>query len=140
MPDFFFIGEEELCVAFRLVGVGGKAVANREEAVEAFLEATGRPSGLLRPSAGAAPDGALLDGASRPEAASAGLSEEAPSRRAAKVLVLSSRTAALLEEETRDWQFGGEYPLVVEIPSPGAGADERRSLVAAIREAVGISI
>lgn len=135
MPDFFFIGEEELCVAFRLVGVGGKAVANREEAVEAFLEATGRPSGLLRPSAGAAPDGAL-----RPEAAHAGPPEEAPPRRAAKVLVLSSRTAALLEEETRDWQFGGEYPLVVEIPSPGAGADERRSLVAAIREAVGISI
>lgn len=135
MPDFFFIGEEELCVAFRLVGVAGRAVSGREEAVEAFLEATGRPSGQGRPPAGAG-----LDGAPPPDASAAGRPAEAPPRRAAKVLVLSSRTAALLEEETRDWQFGGEYPLIVEIPSPGAGADERRSLVAAIREAVGISI
>jgi len=117
VPDFFFIGEEELCVAFRLVGVDGRAVANREEALEAFLVATGQ--GL--------PDGAAA-------------SPPAERGRAAKVLVMSSETAAMVEEEAKEWQFGGEYPLIVEIPSPGAGPDEGRSLVAAIREAVGISI
>ncbi len=110
MPDFFFVGEEELLVAFRLVGVGGIAVANRAEALSAFAAVT---------EGGGAPLG--LEG--RP-----------------KVLILSSRIAAMLDEEARDWQFGGEYPLIVEIPSPGVAPDEGRSLVAAIREAVGISI
>lgn len=123
MPDFFFIGEEELRVAFRLVGVDGRAVANREEALEAFLVATGQ---------------ALPAGAG--DAASVGAAAPTERGRAAKVLVMSSETAAMVEEEAKEWRFGGEYPLIVEIPSPGAGPDEGRSLVAAIREAVGISI
>lgn len=119
MPDFFFIGEEELLVAFRLVGVGGRAVTGREEALEAFLVATGQKAPALRE--GEPPP---------PGATGAGV----------KVLILSSGVASLLEEETRDWQLGGEYPLIVEIPSPGAEPDEGRSLLAAIRDAVGISI
>lgn len=113
MSDFYFIGEEELVVAFRLVGVDGRAVNGREEALEAFLRATGR----------------ALDAAGRPLAAPG-----------IKVLVLSTAVAALLETEARDWQFSGEYPLIVEIPSPGVGYDEGRSLVSAIREAVGIRV
>ncbi|MBL8967517.1 MAG: V-type ATP synthase subunit F [Spirochaetaceae bacterium] len=127
MPDFFFIGEEELCVAFRLVGVDGRAVANREEALEAFLVATGQGLPAEAGSGAAATVAAAV-------AAPAGRG------RASKVLVMSSETAAMVEEEAKEWQFGGEYPLIVEIPSPGAGPDEGRSLVAAIREAVGISI
>ena len=119
MPDFFFIGEEELLVAFRLAGVAGVSVSNREEALESFLAVTkGR---------GEAPS-----------------SDEGPRRDltgvGAKVLILSSAIAGLIEEEARDWQIGGNYPLIVEIPSPGAAPDEGRSLLAAIREAVGISI
>jgi V/A-type H+-transporting ATPase subunit F len=119
VPDFFFIGEEELLVAFRLVGVGGRAVTGRDEALEAFLAATGQRTRALRP-----------DEPASPEASGAG----------SKVLILSSEVTALLEDEAREWQFGGEYPLIVEIPSPGAAPDEGRSLLAAIREAVGISI
>lgn len=119
MPDFFFIGEEELLVAFRLVGVGGRAVAGREEALDAFLAATGQREGRKRP-----------DEPAPPEATGAG----------SKVLILSSGVAGLLAEEERDWQMGGDYPLIVEIPSPGAAPDEGRSLLAAIRQAVGISI
>jgi V/A-type H+-transporting ATPase subunit F len=112
VPDFYFLGEEELLTAFRLVGVDGRAVVGRDEALEAFRLATGQSP--------------------REKAV-----REEP---VAKVLILSSSVASLLEEETRDWQYGGEYPLVVEIPSPGSGPEEGRSLVAAIREAVGISI
>jgi V/A-type H+-transporting ATPase subunit F len=119
VPDFFFIGEEELLVAFRLVGVGGRAVTGRDEALEAFLAATGQKALALRP-----------DEPASPEATGAG----------AKVLILSSGVAQLLEEEARAWQFGGAYPLLVEIPSPGTTPDEGRTLLAAIREAVGISI
>jgi V/A-type H+-transporting ATPase subunit F len=119
VADFFFIGEEELLVAFRLVGVAGKAVTGREEALEAFLVATGQKALTSRP-----------DEPLSPEAWGLG----------SKVLILSSEVARLLEEEARDWQFGGEYPLIVEIPSPGSGPDEGGSLLAAIREAVGISI
>jgi V/A-type H+-transporting ATPase subunit F len=119
MPDFFFIGEEELLVAFRLVGVAGRAVSGRDEALEAFLVATRQVKQTLRP-----------DEPASPETTGAG----------SKVLILSSEVSKLLEDEARDWQFEGQYPLIVEIPSPGAAPDEGRSLLAAIREAVGISI
>lgn len=119
MPDFFFIGEEELLVAFRLAGVGGRAVSGRDEALEAFLVATGQRERTQRP-----------DEPASPEASGVG----------SKVLILSSGVSALLEEETRAWQFKGDYPLIVEIPSPGEAPAESGSLLAAIREAVGISI
>ena len=119
MPDFFFIGEEELLVAFRLAGVKGRAVTGRDEALEAFLAATGQHERALRP-----------DEVAAPEASGVG----------SKVLILSSEVAALLEPETRAWQFRGDFPLIVEIPSPGAAPEGEGSLLAAIREAVGISI
>ena len=119
MPDFFFIGEEELLVAFRLAGVGGRAVTGRDEALEAFLVATGQRELTLRP-----------DEAGLPEANGLG----------SKVLILSSGVSALLEPETRAWQFRGDYPLIVEVPSPGATLNGEGSLLAAIREAVGINI
>jgi vacuolar-type H+-ATPase subunit F/Vma7 len=119
VPDFYFIGEEELLVAFRLVGVEGCAVTGREEALEAFQTATGQ---------GPADTTAAAKGPAKRES-------QRP-----KILILSSAIAGLLDEETSDWQFSGEYPLIVEIPSPGKSPDEGRSLVSAIREAVGISI
>lgn len=112
MADFYFLGEAELVTAFRLVGVDGMAVVGRDEALAAFRRLTGQAS---------QEKGGLGEGPAR-------------------VLILSSSVAGLLEGETRDWQYGGDYPLIVEIPSPGAGREEGRSLVAAIREAVGISI
>lgn len=113
MSEFFFIGEEELLVALRLVGVEGRAVLGREEALEAFLLATGRGSDADRSAIGA---------------------------QGIKILILSTGVASLLEAEAREWQFGAQYPLVVEIPSPGSSFDGSRSLVTAIREAVGIRV
>ncbi len=39
MADFFVIAEEEIVLAFRLAGSGGRAVSGREDALEAFREA-----------------------------------------------------------------------------------------------------
>lgn len=119
MADFFFIGEEELLVAFRLVGVAGRSVLGREEALEAFLQVTGQKR--------AAP---LVEGEGPGTASGQG----------AKVLILSSEVARALEDEARAWQFRGDYPLIVEVPSPGEKSEEGASLLKAIREAVGISI
>ena len=38
------------------------------------------------------------------------------------------------------WQFGGAYPLVVEVPGIEGHLENRRSLVDAIREAVGVHV
>ncbi len=38
--EFYVIGEEELVIGFRLVGIEGKVASNREEALEGFLYAT----------------------------------------------------------------------------------------------------
>jgi V/A-type H+-transporting ATPase subunit F len=119
VADFFFIGEEELLVAFRLVGVAGRAVLGRDEALEAFLEITGQKR----------PADSGYRGSPAPET---GLG--------AKVLILSSEVARALETEARAWQFRGDYPLIVEVPSPGTAPEEGASLLKAIREAVGISI
>ncbi len=132
MPDFYFLGEEELVTAFKLVGVDGQAVVGREEALAAFRRLTGQSAqnGTAKTAGTSSAAAAVAEGG----ALRAGEVTQA------KVLILSSGTASLLEDETRDWQYGGEYPLIVEIPSPGAGPEAGRSLVAAIREAVGISI
>lgn len=38
--EFYCLGEEELVIGFRLVGIEGKVVTNRQEALEGFLYAT----------------------------------------------------------------------------------------------------
>ncbi|MFQ3619588.1 MAG: V-type ATP synthase subunit F [Spirochaetales bacterium] len=37
--DFFVLAEEELIIGFQLVGIAGRVVTNRQEALEAFLYA-----------------------------------------------------------------------------------------------------
>ena len=59
---------------------------------------------------------------------------------ALKVLVLTEEVSDLLEEEVREWQFSGAYPLIVEIPSQGPRSSTRKSIVDAVREAVGVMI
>lgn len=113
MADFFIIAEDEVVLAFRLVGAEGRGVAGRDDALDAFRYATGSgpdPTGRPYPGVGA------------------------------KVLVLTEGVADLLEEESKEWQLGGEYPLIVEIPGPGGRVAGRKSLVDAIREAVGIRV
>ena len=42
--DYFVIAEREIVLGFMLAGVKGKPVSNRQEALEAFNEATGQSS------------------------------------------------------------------------------------------------
>ncbi len=113
MADFFVIADEEIVLGFRLVGVEGRSVSGAVEALDAFRFATGR---------GADPSGRPYRGIG------------------AKVLVLSEDIADLIEEEAKEWQLGGALPLIVEIPSRGQRRAGRKTLIDAVREAVGVSI
>jgi V/A-type H+-transporting ATPase subunit F len=57
-----------------------------------------------------------------------------------KILILTEQVSAMIEEEVTAWQFGGSYPLVVEVPGIEGHLENRRSLVDAIREAVGVHV
>jgi V/A-type H+-transporting ATPase subunit F len=113
VADFFVVAEEEIVLAFRMLGVAGRAVSGREEALDAFRCATGT---------GADPSGRPYRGLG------------------AKVLILTEEIADLLEAEAMEWQLGGGFPLIVEIPSQRPARPGRKSLEDAVREAVGVGI
>jgi vacuolar-type H+-ATPase subunit F/Vma7 len=113
MADFFVVAEEEIVLAFRMVGVDGRAVSGREDALDAFRYATGR---------GADPSGRPYEGIG------------------AKVLVLTEDVADMVEAESLEWQLGGGFPLIVEIPAQGGPKPGRKGLVDLVREAVGVGI
>jgi len=123
VTDIFVIAEEELVIAFRLAGVDGEAVSNRDEALAAFRRAT---------KTGAAASGIVLDtdtgGASGTD--SGGV----------RVLALGEDVADMLGDELLGWQLSGEYPLVVEIPPLAGSRPGRATMTDAVRRAVGISI
>jgi len=111
---YYVIGERELVLGFALVGVHGTVVGNRDEAIDAFFRATGR--------------GNLLAGGTP-------VTEER-----AKVLILTEEVAEMLELDVREWQMGGEYPLIVEVPGLHGHLTGRKTLTDAIREAIGIHV
>lgn len=110
---YFVIGERELVLAFALVGVAGSSAVNREEALEAFNRVTGRGGSSVGESVIA----------------------ERP-----KILILTEDVAVMIEDEVLEWQMGGSYPLVVEIPGLHGHIEGRKSLTDSIREAVGIQV
>ncbi|MCH5288765.1 MAG: V-type ATP synthase subunit F [Treponema sp.] len=109
--DYFVIGERELILGFRLVGVEGAVALNRAEALEAFNRVTGQGGAMSLPS------------------------PERP-----KVLILTEEVSSLLEDEVLAWQKGADYPLIVEIPGLGGHIQGKKSLTEAIREAIGIQV
>ena len=109
--DYFVIGERELILGFRLVGVEGAVALNRAEAQEAFNRVTGQGGAMSLPS------------------------PERP-----KVLILTEEVSSLLEDEVLAWQKGADYPLIVEIPGLGGHIQGKKSLTEAIREAIGIQV
>jgi vacuolar-type H+-ATPase subunit F/Vma7 len=113
MADFFVVAEEEIVLAFRMVGVDGRPVASRDEALDAFKEATGT---------GSDPSGRPYKGIG------------------AKVLILTEDVADLLEAEALEWQLEGKFPLIVEIPSQEQSRPNRKGLIELVREAVGVGI
>ena len=58
----------------------------------------------------------------------------------AKVLVLTEEVAAMIPRDVLDWQMGGRYPLIVEIPGVAGHLKGRTSLIDSIRDAVGIHV
>ncbi|HET6451949.1 MAG TPA: V-type ATP synthase subunit F [Spirochaetia bacterium] len=58
----------------------------------------------------------------------------------AKILVLSEEVTAMIPREVLDWQMGGAYPLIVEVPGLAGHQEGRTSLVDSIRDAVGIHV
>jgi vacuolar-type H+-ATPase subunit F/Vma7 len=113
VADFFVVAEEEIVLAFRMVGVDGRAASNREEALDAFKYATGQ---------GSDPSGRTYKG------------------RGVKVLILTEDVSDMIEAEALEWQLAGGFPLIVEIPSQGQPKAGRKGLVDLVREAVGVGI
>ncbi len=58
----------------------------------------------------------------------------------ARVLVITEDVSALIPREVMDWQMGGAYPLIVEIPGMAGHREGTRSLIDSIRDAVGIHV
>ena len=60
--------------------------------------------------------------------------------KAIKVLIITEQAAALITHEVMEWQLGGAYPLIVEIPDVEGHLQGRTSLIDSIREAVGLHV
>ncbi|MCX7026270.1 MAG: ATPase V [Spirochaetes bacterium] len=103
MTEIYVIAEEELVIAFRMIGLEGVAVSGREEAVAAFRAAVDPSSGC-------------------------------------KMLILSEEIGDALGAELVQWQLSGNYPLVVDIPPLSGSPAGHKSLVDAVRQAIGIKI
>lgn len=114
MVEYFFIGDGELLTAFRFLGIDGVAVNTPEEAYSAFR----------RVALGEMADNVLV----------------LPQDSSYKVLILTEEVAVWLGSYLIDWQLSGRYPLVVEIPPLMGHIEGRKTLIDAIREAIGIHI
>lgn len=58
----------------------------------------------------------------------------------ARVVVITEEVSAMIPREVMDWQMGGAYPLIVEIPGMAGHREGRTSLIDSIRGAVGIHV
>jgi len=113
--DYFFLGDEELVTAFRFIGINGIAVKDPEEAAAVFRKIT----------EGIDDDGDI----------DVPLTDEG-----CQVLILTEETADWLGDLIINWQLSGNYPLLVEIPGISGRLPDRKTLVDAIREAIGIHV
>ena len=58
----------------------------------------------------------------------------------ARVLIVTEQVSSMIPREVMDWQVGGEYPLLVEIPDVTGHLEARTSLIDSIRQAVGLHV
>ena len=112
--DYFFIGDPELAVAFRFVGIKGTGVSGPNDALSAFRRMT------------------------------EGWDETAkmimPGTEKCKVLILTEEAANWAGDYLIKWQLSDQYPLIVEIPGMMGKLAGHKSLVDSIREAIGIHV
>jgi V/A-type H+-transporting ATPase subunit F len=112
--DYFFIGDPELVIAFRFVGIGGQPVRGADDARAAFRRMT---EGWDETA------GAVLPGIEK-----------------SRVLILTEEVADWLGDLLIDWQLSDNYPLIVELPGMMGRLPGRKTLVESIREAIGIHV
>lgn len=108
---YYIIGQRELVLAFKMIGVEGVAAETRSEVLEAFNRVTGKGGNLAVPSS------------------------EIP-----RILILTEDAADLIQVEEIEWQKTGKFPLIVEIPGLNGHNPNRKSLTDSIREAIGIQV
>jgi vacuolar-type H+-ATPase subunit F/Vma7 len=58
----------------------------------------------------------------------------------ARVLIVTEEVSAMIAAEVMEWQMGGAYPLLVEIPGLEGHRADRTSLIDSIRDAVGLHV
>ena len=112
--DYFFIGDPELVIAFRFVGINGTAVRGEDDARSAFRRMTegwDETAGMVMP----------------------GIEK-------CRVLVLTEEVADWLGDLLIQWQLSDQYPLIVEVPGMMGRLPGRKTLVESIREAIGIHV
>ena len=108
--NYFVIGEREMVLAFRLVGVDGAIAETRQEVLESFNRVTGR-----------------------------GGTVSVPVEKIPRVLILTE-SASYIQDEELEWQKTADYPLIVEIPGLEGHLSGRKTLTEAIGEAIGVKI
>jgi vacuolar-type H+-ATPase subunit F/Vma7 len=121
--EYFFLGETELVIAFRFIGIEGMAVNSSGEAIAAFRKIT---EGF-----GDAADIPSSDQSEKVRFPSAG---------GCHILLITEEVAVWLGDLLIDWQLSGRYPLLVEIPGIAGKMIGRKTLVDTIREAIGIHV
>jgi V/A-type H+-transporting ATPase subunit F len=112
--DYFFMGDPELVLAFRFVGVSGAGISGAEDARIIFRKMTEGYDEIA---------GAAL-----------------PQRDSCRILILTEEVADWLGDLLIQWQLSDRYPLVVEIPGAMGRLPGRKTLVDSIREAIGIRV
>jgi V/A-type H+-transporting ATPase subunit F len=119
--EYFFLGETELVIAFRFIGIEGMAVNNSGEAIAAFRKITGNNATDIFPP---------IDTET----------VTLPSADNCHILLMTEEVAVWLGDLMIDWQLSGRYPLLVEIPGITGKMSGRKTLVDTIREAIGIHV
>lgn len=113
--EYYFLGDEELAIAFRFAGVQGTAVRDAEDALVFFNKIT-------EGSKGNAFENSLAEAEN------------------CFVLIITEEVALWLGDILVEWQLSGLYPLIVEIPGITGRLEGRKTLVDLIREAIGIHV
>lgn len=108
---YYIIGEREIVLAFKLIGVDGAFAQTRAEVLDAFNRVTGK-GGIANVPSGEVP----------------------------KILILTEQAASQIEKEEIAWQKTGNFPLIVEIPGLEGHLEGKKTLSESIREAIGVQV
>jgi vacuolar-type H+-ATPase subunit F/Vma7 len=56
------------------------------------------------------------------------------------VLIITEKINAMIHDTVMEWQLSGEYPLIVEVPDLNGHLEGRKTILQAIREAIGLQV